>query len=559
MGGMAPDEIAIERLDHLGIVAGICREIGLADYLDAQDERSHERVSVGMATVAMILNGLGFSNRRLYLVPQFFASKPVEHLLGAGIQASDLNDECLGRTLDWLYAHDPTALFAGIAAQARRRFGVGVREVHVDTTSFSVSGEYAAAPASAEGAPPPADAPVGADAQAIAITYGYSRDHRADLKQWMLALATTSEGAVPVFLRPLDGNASDQRELAQTIEALVRHLREAGEEPGIYVADGGVYSEANMRRFAAAGVRWVSRVPETSHAAKALVREEPTDWESSADGTIHWFARQLELPQGQERWIVVVSEAGLARTRATLRQRAEQDREQWERQLWHLGHQEFACEADAHAELARRLKRLPTWLHVGRSVSMRAHYGGRGRPAKDAQPTREGWQVATTVTLDEQRLEREAQRRARFIVATNLLDPLDLSHEAAIDVYKAQSGVERGFAFLKDPLFLASSVFLKKAERIMALALIMVLCLLVYRLAEWRLRQQLAHTAQTVPNQLRQPTDRPTMRWMFECFEGIHLLTLRDPSGNQSRVHGLQPLHLLVLDLLGPEVRRMYK
>jgi Domain of unknown function (DUF4277) len=59
---------AIERLDHLGIVAGICREIGLAAYLDAQDERSHERVSVGTATVAMILNGLGFSNRRLYLL-----------------------------------------------------------------------------------------------------------------------------------------------------------------------------------------------------------------------------------------------------------------------------------------------------------------------------------------------------------------------------------------------------------------------------------------------------------------------------------------------------------
>ncbi|HEX9413870.1 MAG TPA: DUF4277 domain-containing protein [Ktedonobacterales bacterium] len=52
-------------------MAGVCREIGLAEWLDAQDEHSHERVSVGTATVAMILNGLGFSNRRLYLVPQF--------------------------------------------------------------------------------------------------------------------------------------------------------------------------------------------------------------------------------------------------------------------------------------------------------------------------------------------------------------------------------------------------------------------------------------------------------------------------------------------------------
>ncbi len=77
-----------ERLDHLGIVAGVCREIGLGEWLDAaQDEQSHERIGVGTATVAMILNGLGFSNRRLYLVPQFFATKPVERLLGPGITA----------------------------------------------------------------------------------------------------------------------------------------------------------------------------------------------------------------------------------------------------------------------------------------------------------------------------------------------------------------------------------------------------------------------------------------------------------------------------------------
>ncbi|HEV8191984.1 MAG TPA: DUF4277 domain-containing protein [Ktedonobacterales bacterium] len=47
--------------------AVVCREIWLAQWLDAQDERTHERASVGTATVAMILNGLGFSNRRLYL------------------------------------------------------------------------------------------------------------------------------------------------------------------------------------------------------------------------------------------------------------------------------------------------------------------------------------------------------------------------------------------------------------------------------------------------------------------------------------------------------------
>ena len=76
-------------------------------------------------------------------MPQYFENKPVEHLLGEGITADMLNDDCLGRTLDWLYEHDVTTLFAGLALQARQRFGVKAHGLHMDTTSFSVSGEYA--------------------------------------------------------------------------------------------------------------------------------------------------------------------------------------------------------------------------------------------------------------------------------------------------------------------------------------------------------------------------------------------------------------------------------
>jgi hypothetical protein len=69
--GGRSDAYVAERLDHLGIVAGICREIGLAEYLDGLAGPTQQQVSIGTATVAMVLNGLGFSNRQLYLVPQF--------------------------------------------------------------------------------------------------------------------------------------------------------------------------------------------------------------------------------------------------------------------------------------------------------------------------------------------------------------------------------------------------------------------------------------------------------------------------------------------------------
>jgi transposase len=163
------------------------------------------------------------------------------------------------------------------------------------------------------------------------------------------------------------------------------------------------------------------------------------------------------------------------------------------------------------------------------------------------------------VTVKQPQVEQEARRKACFIVATNVLDTAILSDHELVTTYKEQGSVERGFRFLQDPLFLASSVFVKKPEPIVALGLIMVLCLLVYRLAEHRLRTPLAETEQTLPDQLNRPTARPTMRWIFQCFEGIELLHVHSALGTQSLVLCWQPMHRLVLALLGPPYEKIYK
>src|SRR5215472_4601679 len=113
----------------------------------------------------------------------------------------------------------------------------------------------------------------GEDTTMIAITYGYSRDHRQDLKQWMLARASTHDGDVPLFMHPLDGNKSDKVSLLEAITAIQGQLREAGEEARVFVADNGLYSEATMRQLNQAGVKWVSRVWATMTEAKALLQE----------------------------------------------------------------------------------------------------------------------------------------------------------------------------------------------------------------------------------------------------------------------------------------------
>src|SRR5258708_5097346 len=338
----------------------------------------------------------------------------------------------------------------------------------------------------------------------------------------MLALVTSEDG-VPHFLKPLDGNASDKVSLPQVVIELTRQLESSGETAGVYVADSGLYSEANMRALGEEGVTWISRVPETLRQAQAVGGKEPAAWQQSDDAQLFWWRQTVELPQGPERWLVVRSTEGEQRARVTLQRQVKPEQVKWEKRWWHLSHRAFACAPDAQAALEQEQYRLPPWLVAHTAVVAVPKYGRVGRPRQGAQPVEQEWHVQAQLHVDAHAFEREVRRKAAFLVATNILDETTLPDLEVIQTYKAQSAVERGFAFLKDPLFLASSVFVKKPQRIMALAFIMVLCLLVYRLAEGRVRQRLAATDQTVPDQLRPPTARPTMPWLFQSFQGRDL------------------------------------
>ena len=107
-----------QRIDHLGIVAGICQEIGLVEQIDRQVGPVQRKVSCGEAVQAMILNALGFTSRALYLMPDYLRDRPVDLLISEHLRAEDLNDDTLGRSLEDLYASGVTEVFAGVAARA---------------------------------------------------------------------------------------------------------------------------------------------------------------------------------------------------------------------------------------------------------------------------------------------------------------------------------------------------------------------------------------------------------------------------------------------------------
>src|SRR5262249_9069376 len=214
--------------------------------------------------------------------------------------------------------------------------------------------------------------------------------HRADLKQWMLALATTRHGDIPLFCQALDGNASDKLSLVAAVEALAKQLREgAQDEAPIFVADSGLYSAENVARLNRAGVRWISRAPDTSKQTQAALARADNAWQQ--DGPL-WWATAPQAPEG-ERWVVVRTTQGEERARATMTRQVEQARQTWEKALWHLGNQRFACAPDAQAALAQQLKQCPDWLAVQTQLVAHPKQHRPGRPRKVTPPDRTEWQI----------------------------------------------------------------------------------------------------------------------------------------------------------------------
>ncbi len=142
------EEYINERLDHLGIVAGVCQEIGLAGWLDAQEPGNRKPGECGNSHSGDDSQWIRIQQSAVVFGAAVLCrASPSNTCWDRGSPPRGESVDCLGRTLDWLYAHDLTKLFAGIATHARQIFGIKAEQVHVDTTSFSVNGEYAGAEA----------------------------------------------------------------------------------------------------------------------------------------------------------------------------------------------------------------------------------------------------------------------------------------------------------------------------------------------------------------------------------------------------------------------------
>jgi transposase len=259
-----------------------------------------------------------------------------------------------------------------------------------------------------------------------------------------------------------------------------------------------------------------------------------------------------------QRWLVVSSEAAVQRAEATVNKARQREAEAIEKHLFHLQAKRFETPEAAKAALDTLAR---SWkYHQVAAYSLLDHkrYACKGRPTPITPIKAIEWQIQAQIQPHDEQIGQRKQHKACFVIGTNI-DASQVSDTEVIRAYKGQAHAEGGFRFLKDPLFFVSSLFVKRPSRIQGLLMVMTAALLVYSVAQRRLRQQLVRHNETVPNQIHQPTQRPTLRWVFQLLEGIHRVRVMVQGHVHDLIEGLNEVQIKILRLFGEGVCRLYQ
>lgn len=535
-----------ESLGHLGLVAATINELGLVEKINKRlplDYKKGGKISHGHRSAAMLLNGLGYVTRTLYLSPHFFANKPLDLLLGIDATYEDFNDDMLGRHLDEIAKYGPTELFSEVMYEVCTEQGLWQGNYNLDSTSLSLFGDYADYP---DASPLP--------------TLGYSKDNRPDLKQITVTLTQVSEANIPIWYEALDGNSSDKKSFQETLKLIKQFQSSLKDMPDNipFIVDAAFYTPTSLKELN--NVTWLTRVPANYKEAK--------HWLTQPDDSLNWdevdshnkiYSFELTHEDIEQRWTLVDSAKGREKSKKTFFKKLDKTYKEQSNALWHLCNQCFSCHEDADTAMKKFSKQLKYHQLHYKVVPIMKHQG-RGRPKCDASQGCVGYSCQATLSSSLSVINKEIERLGRFILATNELNAEILPSYEMLTQYKSQTHVERGFRFLKADEFELDHIFLKDPNRIGALMMLMTLCLVVYNFAQYSLRKTLEREDVVVPNQQGKPIKNPTLRWIYQLMSSISVLCLWDDN-NQcwvKRVCNLKKIHKIILYHYSPQALTIY-
>lgn len=527
------EKIAAHVVGHLPIVKSYAAKIGLVDIIN-ELVPSKMDVDPGTIFLGMVMDTLS-GRTPLYRLDEFFQDQDTELLLGRRINSAVFNDYNVGRALDKVYKIGPIKIFSAISKRAVDVFAIDNRHVSFDTTSVSVFGDYDLYKDDEE-------------SSILKITHGHSKDHRPDLKQFLISMLCVDRN-VPVFGKTEDGNGSDKTINNEILTSISKRMAFHGLAPGafIYIADSAMVTKKNLLAIGNSTL-FISRLPATYKECLRTIKDaiEKDHWQdlgvlSSTRPTAKRpatyykaFETTVELHGNKYRAVVIHSSAHDKRRQKRIERELKADRKALENKCKAVYKKDFFCLADACAA-QEELTKTKCKYHVLNSETEERPKYKRGRPKGGIRKLKEmRYGLSATITENEESVSKLRQQAGCFVMLTNVPKEGTDSYDSKeiLEAYKDQYGIEQNFGFLKDPV-IVNSIFLKKPERIEVLGLVLLLSLLIWRLIEREMRQYVEIEKRDLPGWKRRRTTRPTAFMLMTNFQRIMIIKI----GNTRRLN----------------------
>jgi len=556
-------DVSARPVAHLPLVRAIVEQLGILDVVDELcPKHPLNRVSDAECVLSMVYNVLS-GRPALYRMQDWIGLLDAEVLFGAGADPAAFHDTRLADALDHLDEVGTDNVLSRVVTKflhhpdQPRAFSV-----HHDTTSVVLYGAY-------NGVADPRPA------------YGFSKDHRPDLKQLIFGLTLHGAAGIPLVTSIQAGNTADSSVARDHLAKLTKLLPD--EHEVTFVGDCKLVDPTTLGRILAAGLHFVSLVPDSYKLRRDLIEgmfaehPDPAHWPLLAEkpgrrkehelsayrgrSTIRPFRTMLEDehgigPESQEdlKFLVVHSDVLAAKFDRGLADRMAKEVKALDKSAKKLNRKGFDCEADARA--AGDVLQAGAKFHLVAVTVVEEEEpikrSGPGRPRNgDAATTRRVWRVQAAYTADDAGIASTRNRAGCFVLVTDWLD--DWSDERILAEYRHQYIVEghTGFRWLEGPAAVAP-VFLKTPARIRAMGLVLVLALMVRNYIQATMRRTLRERGETVPHPFtKKPEANLTTEMAFEHFAGIQAIVVRTPDGVTRLPVRIGPVATRLLALFG--------
>lgn len=502
---------------RLQLFVGLCEKIGLPQIINKYMQKPTGRpmdIPPGIEAMMLMAPMAEEGYKPLYQLNDYYEPKDLEGIFHVPVELDQIKDDRFAYFLDAFYKAGCRGIFSEICTKALLTYGIKIKTINYDTTSFVMWGNYET---------------IEGKMGVISIDFGHSKARRPDKKQIKFGMGT-ADGTI-VDAKVLSGNMSDKTYNKDNINDVVTLLDqlEVNKTTFYYIADSALFSEEILLKMKKAKLKFITRMPDNVNEAKVLIEKGVSE---NGQKVIYKNAHEKEV-----EYVVaesIGSYKGFALKNATvystalepskvksIEKKVQKEKDHLDRKLKNYHKRIFACLDDAsrEIELIEKKRFLKANFHSITILPELVEKKRQGRPFLDPTKnvTTTEYKLCITCQRESDKIKEVIRKESTFILTSN---DLNLSAEAMLLEYKTQSNVEKRFQQFKNPHFV-NSLFLDKPERVEALAYLILLTIMMLSVMEQVVRKGLKEENDTVVGTGKMLKKQPTQLMILRIFYSI--------------------------------------